>query len=86
MWWKLGLLAAATAALLFCLLAPVATVTVKVDLPPAASGHAATVLPSQVSSVVGAAIWLTGAGTVAIVLAAAGILGWLIVRNHRRSR
>ncbi len=81
MWWKLGALAAVTAAILFFLLAPTATMTVKVDLPPEA--HRVSV--TQVQSVVEGTIWITEAVMVVAVLGIAGWIAWRIVRHHRIS-
>ncbi len=78
MWWRLGVLGAATAALLVLFFAPIADVHIKVDLPPTAAPTSGT----QVYVASAAQLWITGAIVVAIVLGVAGWIAWRIVRRH----
>ena len=84
MWWRLGVLGAITAALLFCILAPMATVSVTVDLPPLRPGDR-PVSTGQIQTFALGSIWITEAIVVAVILAVAGIIAWRIVRRYRTS-
>ena len=81
MWWRLGVLAAVTGALLLLLLAPMATVAIKVDLPPGSP----SVSTSQVQIVAEQMVWNAVTFVVAAILAIAGWIAWRIVRRHRAS-
>ena len=81
MWWKLGILGIITVALLFFLLAPTATMTIKVDLPPGAQ-H---VTASEVKTTAQSMVWATEAAMVGAILLLSGLIGWRIVRHHRIS-
>ncbi len=87
MWWRLGILGGVTATLLFVLLAPMATVRVKVDLPPVAPsvppGEVHTVSPEQAHIVALSAIWITELIIVTAILAIAVSIARRIVRRHR---
>ena len=86
MWWKLGVLAAVTAALLFVLFAPIFTMTVKVDLPPAAhSVSASQVSIGRVQPFAEGALWFAEVAVVTGILGAAGWIARGIVRRHRTS-
>jgi hypothetical protein len=81
MWWKLGVLGAATAFVLFVLLAPMTTVTIRVDLPPGAGVANA----GQIQTDAGVTLWVVEGTLVAAVLTAATFVGWRIVRRVRNS-
>jgi hypothetical protein len=78
MWWRLGLLGVVTAGILFFLLTPTTTMTIKVDLPPDVNASA-----GQVQIAATSAIWITETILVGGVLAIAGFIAWLIVRRYR---
>jgi len=82
MWWRLSILGGVTAALLFILFAPTATVSVTVDLPPGA--HPASPGPMQmfVQTFILSTFWVTGG---MVVLGVAGWIAWRIIRRHRNS-
>jgi hypothetical protein len=82
MWWKLCLLVAATAVVLFFLFAPMKTVSITVDLPPAPPG-AKSVSPRQVQEVVHGGLWAIEAALGGLILGIAGWIGWWIVRGDR---
>lgn len=81
MWWKLGALGAVTALVLFVLLAPMTTVTVRVDIPPGVASASA----GRIQTDAGIALWVIEAILVAAVLMIAAFIGWLIVRHARIS-
>jgi hypothetical protein len=81
MWWKLGALGVVTVLALFLLLAPMMTVTVRVDLPPGS----ARVGAGRIQTDAGMTLWVIEAILVASVLAIATLIGWLIVRRARIS-
>jgi hypothetical protein len=81
MWWKLGALGVVTVLALFLLLAPMMTVTVRVDLPPGS----ARVGAGQIQTDAGMTLWVIEAILVASVLAIATLIGWRIVRRDRIS-
>jgi hypothetical protein len=83
MWWRLGLLAVATGAVLFLLFAPLATLTVRVDIPPRLGASAPSV--GQAQSGARVVEWTVDAAIIGTVLAVAGFIGWRIVRHHRIS-
>ncbi len=79
MWWRLGVLAIITGAVLIALFLPV---HISVELPPLPGRHPQPYVyqASQRS------MWITGAVMVAGVLAVAGLIAHRIVRQHRNSR
>jgi len=79
MWWRLAVLGTLTGALLFLIIAPITTVSIKLDLPPP---HAAS---SQILAPSGAALWAIEGALAAPILGGAGWLAWRIVRRHRNS-
>jgi hypothetical protein len=83
MWWKLGLLAVATTVVLIILVIPMATLTIRVDLPPGPG----TPVPSarQIQAGAQTVVWLSEAAITGAVLVIAGFIGWRIVRHHRNS-
>jgi hypothetical protein len=85
MWWRLSVLGAVTAALLFLVLAPIATMSVTVDMPPLPPGARAIPSAGEVKAVAAAAGWIAEAALVTAILGVAGWLAWRIVRHHRIS-
>jgi hypothetical protein len=83
MWWRLGILGAVTASLLILLFAPIATVSVTVDLPPLPPASHAIPSAGQVETVSSVVILIAEAGLVVVILAVATWIGWRIVRRHR---
>jgi hypothetical protein len=81
MWWKLGALGVVTAFVLFVLLAPMMTVTIRVDLPPGPARASA----GQIQTDAGLTLWVVEAALVAVVLAISTFIGWRIVRRARNS-
>jgi len=81
MWWKLGVLAAVTGALLVFLVTPALTMSVTVDIPPgvpAVSGR-------QMETGIEVAVWIVEAIMVAAILGIAGRIARRIVRKHQMS-
>jgi hypothetical protein len=91
MWWRLGILGAVTAALLFFVFAPITTVSVKVDLPPTIHPASAEQAQASASNEVWAqlfalnAVWIAETAVVIVILGIAGWIAWRIVRRHRNS-
>ena len=83
MWWRLGVLAAVTGALVFFVIAPIFTVSIHVDLPPGIPPPAPA--SDETETFVRAMIWVTEGVFVAVILAVAGWIAWRIVRRHRDS-
>jgi hypothetical protein len=83
MWWRLGLLAVATGAVLFILFAPLMTLTIRVDIPP----RLGTPVPNagQAQSEAQAIEWIVEAAMIGAVLTVAGFIGWRVIRHHRIS-
>jgi hypothetical protein len=80
MWWRLSVLAAATAALLVILFTPM-PVSVRLKLPP-------SVGPAAKSEVVSTPAWIYPAASgilVIVVLLGAGLIARRIVRRHRKA-
>jgi hypothetical protein len=82
MWWRLGVLATVTCALLLFLFAPfTSTVRIKLDLPPSADPASAR----QVQATIENTVWIGEAVLVTAILGTAGWIAWRIVRRYRIS-
>ena len=76
MWWKLGALGVVTTVVLFVLLAPMMTVTVRMKLPPGASANV-----GQIQTDAGVTIWAIEAvlvGAVLMIAAPRSLLVWFL--------
>lgn len=85
--WRLTLLGLVTAGLLALVLAPIFTLKVRVDLPPATPG-AAPIMPDVTSAIIGLVAGMVGNWVLFSIVAAipimAALIGVEIVRRHRR--
>jgi hypothetical protein len=81
MWGKLAVLGAAVVVVLFLLFAPLGTMTIRVDLPPAAA-PAAGQQGKPVNVDTGAMTKVVGIVIVLAVVTAAGLIARRIVRRH----